>query len=111
MLKLAKTDRARDIRVDAVYAFGSAIGRDELKKRLKDVLALLADTDFRVRVAAINEVASLGNELKDDAETLKTLRARYGDPHIRVREAARAAVERIEKKPEPKKDPDPKKAG
>jgi len=111
LLKVAKSDKAKDVSVDAVYAFGSAIGPDELKKRLKDMLALLADTDFRVRVAAIDNIASLGNELKDDAETLKTLRARYGDPHIRVREAARAAVERIEKKPEPKKNPDPKKDG
>ena len=48
-------------------------------------------------------------KLKDDIETLKVLRARLSDPHIKVREAVRAALERIEKKVEPKKDPEPKK--
>jgi HEAT repeat protein len=109
LLKVAREDKVKDISVDAVYAFASAIGPDGLKKRLKDVLALLADTDHRVRIAVINDVASLGSELKDDQETMKILRSSLRDPHIKVRDAAREAIERIEKKPDPKKDPDPKK--
>ena len=94
--------------MDAVHAFGSAIGPDGLRKRLKEVLAMLSDPAFEVRVAVIDEVASLGHELKEDKETMKVLRARLGDPHIKVREAARHAIERIEKKPEPKKEPEKK---
>jgi hypothetical protein len=108
LLKVATTDKVRDIRVDAVHAFGSAIGPEMLRKRIKEVLALLADGDFEVRIAVINEVASLGHELKDDKETMKILRSRLGDPHIKVRETARGAIERIEKKPEPKKEPEKK---
>jgi HEAT repeat protein len=109
LLKVASSDKVKDISVDAVYAFASAVGPETLKARLKDVLALLSDPDFRVRIAVINDVASLGNELKDDTETLKILRDRLRDPHIKVRETAREAIDRIMKKPEPKKDPDPKK--
>jgi HEAT repeat protein len=108
LLKVASSDKVKDISVDAVYAFASAVGPDGLKARLKDVLALLSDSDFRVRVAVINDVTSLGTELKDDAETMKILRDRLRDPHIKVREAAREAIDRITKKPDPKKD-DPKK--
>ena len=108
-MKVASSDKAKDICVDAVYAFGSAVGKDGLKKRLKDVLALLSEPDYRVRIAVINDVASLGAELKDDEATMKILRGRLRDPHLKVRETAREAIERIEKKPEPKKDPDPKK--
>jgi hypothetical protein len=39
---------------------------------------------------------------------MKVLRARLGDPHIKVRETARNAIERIMKKPEPKKEPEKK---
>ncbi|HSQ56847.1 MAG TPA: HEAT repeat domain-containing protein, partial [Gemmata sp.] len=109
LLKVASADKVKDISVDAVYAFGSAVGRDGLKVRLKDLLAVVSDSDFRVRIAVINTVASIGHELKDDAATMKTLRDRLGDPHIKVREAARSAIQRIEKKPEPKKNEVPKK--
>jgi HEAT repeat protein len=109
LLKVATTDKAKDIRVDAVHAFGSAVGPEILKKRMKEFVPLLMDPEFEVRLAVVAEIGALGNDLKDDIETLKVLRARLSDPHIKVREAVRAALERIEKKVEPKKDPEPKK--
>jgi HEAT repeat protein len=109
LLKVAVTDKAKDIRVDAVHAFGSAVGPDVLKKRIKEVLPLLADPDVEVRLAVVGEIGALGNDLKDDIETIKVLRTRLSDPHVKVREAVRAAIDRIEKKVEPKKEPDPKK--
>jgi HEAT repeat protein len=107
--KVAATDKAKDIRVEAVHAFGSAVGPEILKKRMKEFVPLLMDPEFEVRLAVVAEIGALGNDLKDDIETLKVLRSRLSDPHIKVREAVRAALERIEKKVEPKKDPEPKK--
>jgi HEAT repeat protein len=104
LLKAASGDKLKDIRVDAVRAFGAALGPD-LKGRIKDVLGLMNDPDFEVRMAAAEEVGALGNALKDDAETMKFLRAKLSDPHVKVREAVAAAVRKIEKKPDPKKDP------
>ena len=46
------------------------------------------------------EIASLGMELKEDKDTLAALRKRLSDPQVKVREAATAAIRRIEKKPE-----------
>lgn len=109
LLKAANTDAAKDIRVDALHAYGSALGPESLKRQLKDFLALLGDPEFEVRLAAVSEIASLGNELKDDKDTMKVLRARLSDPHPKVRDAVRMAITRIEKKPEPKKEPEPKK--
>jgi HEAT repeat protein len=111
LLKAAAEDRVKDIRVDAVRAFGSALGPG-LKGRLKDFLALLKDGEYEVRLAVVEEVGALGNELKDDVETMKVLRSRLSDAHIKVREAAAAAIKKILKKPEPKdpkKDPETKK--
>jgi hypothetical protein len=109
LLKVAATDKAKDIRVDAVHAFGSAVGPDILKKRMKEFISLLMDPEFEVRLAVVGEIGALGNDLKDDIETLKVLRTRLSDPHIEVRKSVRAALDRIEKKVEPKKDPEPKK--
>jgi HEAT repeat protein len=111
LYKVAAADKFKDIRVDAVRAFGSAVGIG-LKIRVKEMLALLKDGEFEVRLAVVEEIGALGNELKDDAETIKVLRTRLSDPHLKVREAAAAAIKRIEKKPDPKeppKDPDSKK--
>jgi HEAT repeat protein len=108
LLKTAATDKEKEIRADAAHAFGSALGSG-LKGKVKDFLGLLKDPDFEVRLAIIEEVGALGNELKDDAETIKVLRTRLSDQHNKVREAAALAIRRIEKKPEPKKEPDPKK--
>ncbi|MBA4064027.1 MAG: hypothetical protein C0501_10005 [Isosphaera sp.] len=109
LLKLAATDKLKDIRIDAVRGFGSAVAPD-LKARVKDLLDLLdKEPEFEVRMAVIDEVGALGYELHDDKATIKTLRTRLSDPHVKVREAALAAIRKIEKKPEPKKEPEPKK--
>jgi len=104
LLKTAETDKVKEIRADAVHSFAAALGPD-LKARVKELLALLKDQDFEVRMAIVEEVGALGNELKDDAETMKTLRARLSDQHNKVREATAIAIRKIQKKPEPKKEP------
>jgi HEAT repeat protein len=104
LLKAAEADKVKEIRADAVHAFGSALG-PALKTRSKDILMLLKDPEFEVRLAVIEEVGALGTELKDDTETLKTLRGRLSDQHAKVREAAAMALRKIEKKAEPKKEP------
>ncbi len=107
LLKLATGSKDKNIRVDAVRAFGSALGPG-LKGRLKDILPLTeSDPDFEVRLAVVEEIAALGNAIKDDRETMATLRKRQSDPQVKVREAAAAAIRRIERKPEkpPEKKP------
>lgn len=105
LYKLAATDKVKDVRVDAVRGFGSAVGPAGVKARVKDMLALLADPDFEVRMAAVEEIGALGNDLITDQETIKALRVRLSDPHLKVRDAVKAAINKIEKKPEPKKEP------
>jgi HEAT repeat protein len=110
LLKVASGEKVKDIRVDAVRAFGSALGSG-LKGRVKDILAILSDREYEVRLAVVEEVGALGNELRDDVETLRVLRGRLSDPHVKVREAASVAIKKIEKKPEskdPKKNLNPK---
>ena len=111
LLKVATTDKMKDIRVDAVRAFGSALGRDGLKARVKDLIAQVIEKEpeFEVRAAAVEEIGALGNDLLGDAETMKALRRRLSDPHVKVRKAVEMAIKNIEKKPDPKKDPEPKK--
>lgn len=107
LLKLATTAKDKGLRIDSLRAFGSALGPG-LKERLKDVIRIMeTDVDFEVRLAAVEEVASLGMELKDDKDTIAALRKRQSDPQVKVREAAAAAIRRIEKKLEkpPEKKP------
>lgn len=107
LLKLATQSKNKGLRIDALRAFGSALG-PALKDRLKDVIAIMeTDADFEVRLAAVEEIGSLGMELKDDKDTIAALRKRQSDPQAKVREAAAAAIRRIEKKPE-KKPPEKK---
>ena len=105
LLKTASSEKVKDIRVDAVRAFGSALGPG-LKGRVRDILTILNDREYEVRLAVVEELGALGTDLKDDGGTLKVLRGRLSDPHVKVREAASIAIRKIEKKPEPK---DPKK--
>jgi HEAT repeat protein len=121
LFKTLTTDPVKDIRVDAVRAFGSVLGPAGVKKRLKDLRPQLdpkAQPDFEVRLALVDEIGALGYEFvgidlastdKDvKAEALATLvalRQRQADPQVKVREAATNAVKKIEKKPEPKKEP------
>jgi HEAT repeat protein len=108
LLKIARSDKLKDIRADAVHAFGSALGAD-LKTRLKELLALLNDPEFEVRLAVVQEVGGLGAELKADEETIKILRGRMSDPHPKVREAAAAATKKLDKKADVKKEPEEEK--
>jgi HEAT repeat protein len=111
ILKVAGTEKVKDIRVDAVHAFGSAVGV-ELKERVKDLLPILLDRDYEVRLAVVEEIGALGHEIKGDAAIMKALRARLSDPHVKVREAAAMAIRQIEKKrdsTEPEKEPEPRK--
>lgn len=100
LLKAAREDKDRDLRVAAVRAFAQALGPG-LRNRAKDVYPILDDPDPEVRIAAIEELGSLGNALKDDAETLGVLRKKLSDPQAKVRETAAAALKRIEKPPPP----------
>lgn len=106
LLKVSASDKVKDIRAEAIHAYGSALGAD-LKPRVRELLVLLKDPEFEVRLAVVEEVGALGTALKDDAETIKVLRSRLSDPHVKVREATAAAIKRIEKKPEPKKETAP----
>ena len=125
LLHVATTDKVDDIRVDAVRAFGTALGPAGVKTRLKDLLPRLdpkTETSGDVRLAVVGEVGALGYEhlgvdlvsrdpkVKAAAETtLATLRKRRGDPQLAVRDAADRAIHAIITKPVPKKDPEPKK--
>ena len=124
LFKALTTDKVKDIRVDAVRAFGSALGPAGVKGRLKDLRPQLdpaKQPDFEVRLALVDEIGALGYEFigadltspdkgaKAEAlETLGALRARQADPQVKVREAAAFAVRKVEKKPDPKKEPDKK---
>jgi HEAT repeat protein len=111
LLKVVATDKLKDIRVDAVRAFGSALGLAGVKARLADLRPLLDPSkqpDFEVRLALVEEIGALGYDIHMDKETLAALRLRLADPQLKVREAAGIAIRKIEKKPEPKKEPDKK---
>jgi HEAT repeat protein len=100
LLKVATGAKDKGLRIDALRAFGSALGPG-LKDRLKEVIRIMeSDADFEVRLAAVEEIGSLGSELKDDKDTIAALRKRQSDQQVKVREAATAAIRRIEKKPE-----------
>ncbi len=124
LLKVIVTDKLKDVRVDAVRAFGSTLGPVRVKARLKDLRSQLdpaKQPDYEVRLALVEEVGALGWEylgtdlaspvpaIKAEAqETLGALRLRLADPQVKVREAAGIAVRKIEKKPEPKKESEKK---
>lgn len=99
VLKLATEEKDKEIRVDAVRAFGSALG-SELKGRVKELFPLLEkDPDFEVRLAVVEEIGALGHEVKDDKEVMAALRKRLSDPQVKVRTAAAEAIKRVEKPP------------
>jgi HEAT repeat protein len=124
LFKVVTTEKVTDIRVDAVRAFGSALGPVGVKARLKDLRSQLDPTvqpAFEVRLALVDEIGALGWEhlgidlmspdkaVKEEAQiTIVALRKRLADPQFNVREAAARAIRTIEKKPEPKKEPDKK---
>jgi len=102
LYKLATTSKDKGLRIDALRAFGSALG-PAIKDRLADVIRVMeSDMDFEVRLVAVEEVGSLGMELQGDKDALAALRKRLSDPQVKVREAAAVAIRRIERKPDPK---------
>jgi HEAT repeat protein len=107
ILKVAKSDKDKDVRVDAVRAFAAVVGPEGLKARVKDVFPILdGDPDYEVRLAAVEELGALGNAIKGDAETLAALQKRLNDPSAKVRTAAADAIRRIETLPKaPEKKP------
>lgn len=105
LFKIATTAKDKGLRIDALRAFGSALG-PAVKERLKDLIGIMEmDADFEVRLAAVEEIASIGMELKDDKDTMAALRKRLSDPQVKVREATALAIRRIERKPDPKTPP------
>lgn len=109
LLKVAGNPKEKKgLRVDAVRAFGSALGGG-LRGRANDLIPLLDnDPDFEVRIAIVEELAALGYEARDDKETIAALRRRMSDPQVKVREAAGQAIDRLTKppkKPVEKKNP------
>jgi HEAT repeat protein len=124
LFKVLTTDKATDVRVDAVRALGSALGPAGVKARLKDLRPQLDPAEqpsFEVRLAIVEEIGALGwehlgrylnaadpAEKQTARETVAALRKRLADPQVNVREAAARAIRNIEKKPEPKKEPEKK---
>ncbi|MFO0800354.1 MAG: HEAT repeat domain-containing protein [Gemmataceae bacterium] len=103
LLKAATANPDKAFREDAVRAFAAVLGPDGLKARAADVVKVMeADPEFEVRLAAVEELGALGTLAKGDALITGALRARQSDPQVKVRQAAAAAVRRIEKKVDPK---------
>lgn len=101
LLKVAETDKDKEMRIDAVRALGSAMG-PALKVRATDLIRMLEkDDDFEVRLAIVEELGALGNAVKDHKEIMAALHSRQSDPQVKVREAATAAIRRIQKPPPP----------
>ena len=91
LLKLATTDKDKGLRLDGVRGFASAHG-PALKQHVGKLLPLMAsDMDFEVRLAIVEELGALGNEVKDDKAVMEALRLRLSDPQVKVREAAAVA--------------------
>lgn len=102
LLKAATAGADKDFREDAVRAFAAVLGAD-VKSRAADFIRIMeADAEFEVRLAAVEELGALGPAAKDDPVILSALRRRQSDPQVKVRQAAAAAVRRIEKKVDPK---------
>lgn len=104
LLKAAREDKEKDIRVAAVRAFSVALGPG-LRARIEELYPVLDDPDPEVRCACIEEIAGLGNALKDDDDTLCKLKKKLRDPHSKVRQTAADAIKRIERVPPPEKKP------
>lgn len=103
LLKVATTNPDKGLREDAVHAFAAVLGPDGVKGRAADVIKVMeADAEFEVRLAAVEELGALGPLGKENPAILPALRQRQSDPQVKVRQAAAAAVRRIEKKVDPK---------
>ncbi|MCS7020660.1 MAG: HEAT repeat domain-containing protein [Gemmataceae bacterium] len=98
VLRVAQKDPLPRVRQEAVHAYAAILSTD-LPTQLSTLLDLLQDADFGVRLAVLEEIAALGPTLRNNADALRAIRLRLSDPHVKVREAAAAALKRIEQKP------------
>ncbi len=103
VLRLARSDPLKSVRQEAVHTFAALHG-PELIQHLPELLSLLKDPEYEVRLAVVEEVGALGPALQNHAEALRSLRQRLSDPHLKVREAAAAALKRLEQKPKADKE-------
>lgn len=94
--QLMIADPDKDVRTLAVRAMTAAYATDavELIPLLTDRLS--KDADFEVRIAIAEELGSFGNAGKS---AIPGLRAATKDPQRKVREAATAAIQQIERPP------------
>ena len=101
VLELAKADADGEVRTGAVRAF-PALGLPPGEVALKLADLLKSDRLAGVRVAAVEELGKLGADAKPQLGELRRARS---DADPKVREAASAAIRRIEAGPEPVQKP------
>ena len=101
LMKAVQSDPDKAVRLNAVRTVFASYGADAVKLVPAFAERLAKDSDFEVRVAIAEEFGGLGPAGKP---ALPALRAAQRDPQIKVREAASAAVKRIEAPP-PKPKP------
>lgn len=101
LLKVIQSDPDKAVRLNAVRTVFAGYGPDAAKLIPTFTDRLAADPDFEVRVAISEEFGGLG---PSGVPALPALRAAQRDPQIKVREAATAAIKRIETPP-PKPKP------
>lgn len=108
LLKAAAADPDKNVRIDAWRAVGNALGPGGMLAHIP-LLAdrLAADPDFEVRITVADELGALG-PLPEDGPHRKdvaaALRKAQADAQVKVREAATAALRKVERKPEKPKD-------
>lgn len=100
VLRLARSDPLKNVRQEAVHTFAALHGPD-LIQHLPELLSLLQDSEHEVRLAVIEEVGALGPALQNHTEAIRSLRQSLSDPHRKVRDAAAAALKRLEQKSPP----------
>lgn len=96
LMKAIRSDPDKAVRLNAVRTVFASYGAEAEKLIPTFTERLAADPDFEVRVAIAEEFGGLGPTGK---AALPALRASQRDPQIKVREAAAAAIKRIEAPP------------
>lgn len=102
LMKAIQSDPDKAVRLNAVRTMFASYGENAANLIPAFAERLAKDPDFEVRVAIAEEFGGLGPAGK---AALTLLRAAQRDPQIKVREAAAAAIKRIEAPP-PKPKPE-----
>jgi HEAT repeat protein len=89
-----QTDSDKAIRSSAAHALCTAYGTDAKSLIPLMLDRLKSDPDFEVRAVVAEELGALG---ADGRSAVSALREAQRDPQIKVREAAAAAIKRIER--------------